>query len=48
MRIGKGIDGEHDGLMEHNILALLGYLHFAFNTKFAEDFIKHSEQYRHK
>ena len=48
MRIGKGIDGKHDGWMEHNILALHGHIHFAFSTKFAKNFIKHSEQYRHK
>lgn len=48
IRIGKGIDGKHDGWMEHNILALLGHLSFAFSTKFAENFIKYCEQYQHK
>jgi cobyrinic acid a,c-diamide synthase len=48
MGIGKGIDGKHEGWMEHNILALLGHLNFAFNKKFAENLIKHCEQYRHK
>jgi len=48
MRIGKGIDGEHEGLMEHNILAVVGLIYFAFDTKLAENFVKHSEEYRHK
>lgn len=48
MRIGKGIDGKHEGWMEHNILALLGHLNFAFSKEFAENLIKRCEQYRHK
>jgi cobyrinic acid a,c-diamide synthase len=48
MSIGKGIDGKHEGLMEHNSLALLGHLNFAFNKEFAENLVKHCERYRHK
>jgi len=48
MRIGKRIDGEHEGLMEHNILAVVGLIYFAFDTKLAENFVKHSEEYRHR
>jgi cobyrinic acid a,c-diamide synthase len=48
MSIGKGIDGKHEGWMEHNILALLGHLNFAFSKEFAQNLIKHCEQYRHK
>ena len=48
MDIGKGIDGKHEGLMEHNSLALLGHLNFAFNKEFAENLIKRCERYRHK
>jgi cobyrinic acid a,c-diamide synthase len=48
MHIGNGIDGKHEGWMEHNILALLGHLNFAFSKEFAENLIKHCEQYRHK
>lgn len=48
MRIGNGIDGKHEGWMEHNILALLGHLNFAFSKEFAENLIKRCEQYRHK
>jgi len=48
MCIGKGIDGKHEGLMDHNILALLGHLNFAFSKEFAGNFIKHCERYRHK
>ena len=48
MHIGNGIDGKHEGWMEHNILALLGHLNFAFSREFAENLIKRCEQYRHK
>jgi cobyrinic acid a,c-diamide synthase len=48
MHLGKGIDGKHEGLMEHNTLALLGHLYFAFNTKLAENFVNHSEKYHHR
>jgi cobyrinic acid a,c-diamide synthase len=48
MRTGKGIDGEHEGLMENNTLAVVGLIYFAFNTKIAENFVKHSENYSHK
>ena len=45
MRIGRGIDGGHEGLMEHNILAVIGVIYFAFDTKLAQNFVKHSEEY---
>ncbi len=48
MCIGSGIDGKHEGWMEHNILALLGHLNFAFSKEFAVNLIKRCEQYRHK
>jgi cobyrinic acid a,c-diamide synthase len=48
MRIGKGIDGEHEGLMENNILAVIGVIYFAFDIKIAENFVKHSEEYHHR
>jgi cobyrinic acid a,c-diamide synthase len=48
MRIGRGIDGEHEGLMEHNILAVIGVIYFAFETRLAENFVKHSEEYSHR
>ena len=48
MQIGNGIDGKHEGWMEHNILALLGHLNFAFSKKIADNLIKRCEQYRHK
>jgi len=48
MRIGKGIDGKHEGWMEHNTLSLLGHLNFAFSKEFAGNLIKRCEQYRHK
>jgi cobyrinic acid a,c-diamide synthase len=48
MRIGNGIDGKHEGWMEHNILALLGHLNLAFSKEIAENLIKRCEHYRHK
>jgi cobyrinic acid a,c-diamide synthase len=48
MRIGKGVDGKHEGLMEQNILSLLGHIHFAFSKEFAANLIKHCERHRRK
>jgi cobyrinic acid a,c-diamide synthase len=48
MCIGKGIDGKHEGWMQDNVMALHGHLNFGFNGEFAENLIKHCEQYRHK
>lgn len=48
MRIGKGIDGKYDGWIEHNIMAMHGQLHFAFDPKFAKNFIKHCERYKQR
>ena len=48
MGIGKGVNGTHEGWMEHNSLALLGHVNFGFNKKFAENIIKSCENYRHK
>ncbi len=48
MCIGKGIDGKHEGWMEHNVMALHGHIHFGFSKEFAENLIKRCEQYRHK
>jgi cobyrinic acid a,c-diamide synthase len=48
MKIGKGINGKNEGMMENNTLAVLGQIYFAFDTIIAEKFVKHSEKYRHK
>lgn len=48
MRIGRGIDGKHDGWMGDNFLALHGHLHFAFSSEFAENLVKHCERYGHR
>ncbi len=47
MQIGKGIDGKHEGLMENNVMAIVGVIYFAFDTKIAENFVKYSEEYHH-
>ena len=48
MKIGKGINGKNEGMMENNTLAVLGQIYFAFDTKIAEKFVKHSLEYQHK
>jgi cobyrinic acid a,c-diamide synthase len=48
MKIGKGINGKNEGMMQSNTLAMLGQIYFSFDTKIAEKFVKHSEEYRHK
>lgn len=48
MRIGSGVDGQHEGMMEHNTLAMLGQIYFAFDKRIAEKFVKHSAEYKHK
>ena len=48
MKIGRGVDGLHEGMLEHNTLALLGQIYFAFDKRIAEKFVKHSEEYQHK
>ncbi len=48
MCIGKGIDGKHEGWMENNVMALHGHLNFGFSREFAENLVKHCEQYRRK
>jgi cobyrinic acid a,c-diamide synthase len=48
MRIGKGINGTHEGIMENNMLAMVGLVYFAFDTKIAKNLVKHSEKYHHK
>ena len=48
MKIGKGVDGQHEGMMEHNTLAILGQIYFAFNRRIAEKYVKQAEEYSHK
>ncbi|MBT8172167.1 hydrogenobyrinic acid a,c-diamide synthase (glutamine-hydrolyzing) [Candidatus Bathyarchaeota archaeon] len=48
MKNGKGIDGKHEGLMENNVMAVMGVIYFAFDTKIGENFVKLSEEYNHK
>jgi len=45
---GKGIDGEHDGWIEHDSLAMLGQMHFAFDVKLVQNFIEHCKRYRRR
>ena len=46
--IGKGIDGKHEGWMEHNVLSLVGHLNFAYSKDFAVSLVKNCEEYRRK
>lgn len=48
MRIGKGIDGTHEGIIEKNLLTMAGLVYFAFDKKIAENFVSHSEKYQHR
>lgn len=48
MRIGRGIDGSHEGLMEHNVLAVIGMIYFAFDARIAENFVDYAERYRRR
>lgn len=48
MRIGKGMNGQHEGMMEHNTLAVLGQIYFAFDKRIAEKFVKYAEEYQHR
>ncbi|MDG6223370.1 MAG: hydrogenobyrinic acid a,c-diamide synthase (glutamine-hydrolyzing) [Candidatus Bathyarchaeota archaeon] len=48
MRIGKGINGTNEGIMVSNLLAMVGLVYFAFDTKIAENFVNLAEKYHHK
>ncbi|MEJ2271629.1 MAG: hydrogenobyrinic acid a,c-diamide synthase (glutamine-hydrolyzing) [Candidatus Bathyarchaeota archaeon] len=48
MKIGKGVDGQHEGMMEQNTLAMLGQIYFAFDKRIAEKFVKQAKEYRHR
>lgn len=48
MRIGEGIDGKHDGLLEYNTLASYTHLHFAQKTRLVENFLRSCARFKRK
>lgn len=42
---GNGVDGKHEGWMNHNTLAMLGQIHFAFDVELAKSFVDHCKRY---
>jgi cobyrinic acid a,c-diamide synthase len=48
MKIGKGIDGKHDGWLEYNVLASYMHMHFGYDAKIIRNFIKSCKKYRQK
>jgi cobyrinic acid a,c-diamide synthase len=48
MQVGKGIDGNHDGWMENNVLASIGNMHFAFDRRIAKCFVELCRNYKHR
>jgi cobyrinic acid a,c-diamide synthase len=45
MKVGKGISGQSDGWMEHNLLASYLHIHFAYHPSIAENFVDACESY---
>jgi cobyrinic acid a,c-diamide synthase len=45
MRIGKGVNGTNEGIRVNNLLAMVGLVYFAFETKIAQNFVSYAEKY---
>jgi cobyrinic acid a,c-diamide synthase len=43
--VGKGISGQSDGWMEHNLLASYLHIHFAYDPSIARNFVDACERY---
>ncbi|MCW4023186.1 MAG: hydrogenobyrinic acid a,c-diamide synthase (glutamine-hydrolyzing) [Candidatus Bathyarchaeota archaeon] len=48
MRIGKGVNGTNEGIRVNNLLAMVGLVYFAFDTKIAQNFVSYAEKYHRK
>ncbi len=48
MRIGKGVNGTNEGIMVNNLLAMVGLVYFAFDTKIAQNFVNYAEKYQYR
>ena len=45
MRVGKGISGQRDGWLQHNLLASYLHIHFGYDSRIAKNFVDASERY---
>ena len=48
MKVGKGILGQSDGWLQHNLLASYLHIHFAYDPHIAKNFVGACERYQHK
>jgi len=48
MKLGKGINGKHDGWIEYNVLASYMHMHFGYDKKLVQSFIQSCEKYQRK
>ena len=46
MKVGKGIAGQYDGWLQHNLLASYLHIHFAYDLRLAKNFVDACERYR--
>ena len=47
MTVGKGISGQRDGWLQHNLLASYLHIHFGYDSRIAKNFVDASEKYGH-
>ncbi|HXZ90879.1 MAG TPA: cobyrinate a,c-diamide synthase [Candidatus Dormibacteraeota bacterium] len=45
MKIGKGISGQYDGWLQHNLLASYLHIHFAYDLHIAKNFVDACQRY---
>jgi cobyrinic acid a,c-diamide synthase len=45
MKVGKGISGQCDGWLQHNLLASYLHIHFAYDSHIAKNFVDACERY---
>jgi len=46
MKVGKGISGESDGWLQHNLLASYMHVHFAYDSRIAKNFVDACHKYQ--
>ena len=47
MTVGKGISGQRDGWLQHNLLASYLHIHFGYDPRIPKNFVDASERYGH-
>jgi cobyrinic acid a,c-diamide synthase len=45
MKVGKGISGQRDGWLQHNLLASYLHIHFAYDPCISKNFVDACERY---